>query len=432
MRKLFLGLLALGALYGQARAQTLTTMYHFSGATNTATDSGFDDSSTLVTDGQGNLYGTTSEAGIITDQFPVGAGTIFKFTPGAATASRSFQTLHEFAGGTDGAGPSRTGMTYDASSGLLYGTTQNGGNGVGCGTVGCGTIFSLNPTTGAYTTLYAFPGGKGLYGPGGGALVIGSGGALYGTTGADTDAPGCGSPGRSCGTVFRYDPAADQYTTVHTFSPFTKGAGPIALVFGKDGKLFGLTQGGGYSGTGGWDYGYGVVFMIDPVTDAYSVIYEFPNDQTAIPDALGIDDAKNLYVTTMFGGVSGAGGITKIVPNSDGTYSASTLFSFDRDTTGYEPIAPVSYDSVRKLLYTTAYVGGPTGDGTLVAIDPDSGVATVLYSFTGGGDGDLPQTGVLINLGMLYGSTFRSNEYNQHADYLNGTLWKYPRFGAGQ
>lgn len=425
MRRLWLALLGVAALGGGAHAQTLTTMYHFSGATSAGNQSGFDSSSTLVTDGQGKLYGTTSQAGLITAEFPNGAGTIFKFTPATATTARAFQTLHEFAGGADGAAPFRTGLTYDAASGLLYGTTTEGGDGAGCGTVGCGTIFSLNPATGAYTTLYAFPAGPGQGDPEG-ALVVGSGGAIFGTAGPNYGGPGCGTPGHSCGTVFRFYPTTGQYTTVHNFSPLAKGAGPISLVFGKNGMLFGLGQTGGNSSST-WTTGYGVVFMIDPVTNAYSVVYKFTGID--IPMALGVDTAKNLYVTTMFGGVEGAGSIVKIVPNADGTYAVSTLFSFDRDTTGYEPLAPVSYDSVKKLLYTTAYVSGPAGGGTLVAIDPDSGAATVLYGFTGGSDGDEPQTGVLINLGMLYGSTFRSNENNSpRSNYLNGTLWRFPRF----
>ncbi len=147
MRKLCLGLLALVALGTQARAQTLTTMFRFNYS------NGSENIWKPVSDGQGNLYGTAESGGT------GGFGTVYRFTPGV---SRTLETLHNFAGGTDGATP-MAGLTYDDSGGMLYGTTWYGGViGASCDeSQGCGTIFSFNPTTGAYTTLYAFPGGAG-------------------------------------------------------------------------------------------------------------------------------------------------------------------------------------------------------------------------------------------------------------------------------
>ncbi|MGC8525314.1 MAG: choice-of-anchor tandem repeat GloVer-containing protein [Acidibrevibacterium sp.] len=55
----------------------------------------------------------------------------------------------------------------------LYGTTLGGGSG------GDGTVFSLNPTTGALATLVNFTGSNGAASFGG---LIDVGGTLYGTT----------------------------------------------------------------------------------------------------------------------------------------------------------------------------------------------------------------------------------------------------------
>ena len=72
-------------------------------------------------------------------------------------------------------------------NGTLYGTTYNGGSG------GNGTVFSLNPTTGALSTLASFTGSNGSF-PFAGLLDVN--GTLYGTT----EGGGSGNNG----TVFSY------------------------------------------------------------------------------------------------------------------------------------------------------------------------------------------------------------------------------------
>jgi len=62
--------------------------------------------------------------------------------------------LHSFGSGNDGRLP-QAGLIV--VGGLLYGTTSQGG-GSGCGGGGCGTVFSLDPNTGAETVLYSFQG----------------------------------------------------------------------------------------------------------------------------------------------------------------------------------------------------------------------------------------------------------------------------------
>ena len=85
--------------------------------------------------------------------------------------------LHAFTGGADGALPS-AGLTGD-NSGSLYGTTSEGGN--GCeGSVGCGTVFKLEPS-GNETVLHSFTGEKDGALPAA-DLVLDGAGDLYGTT----------------------------------------------------------------------------------------------------------------------------------------------------------------------------------------------------------------------------------------------------------
>ncbi len=420
-----------------ASAQSLTTMVRFHGPDGAAAIW------KPVADGQGNLYGTTENGGAnVSDQFGNGMGTVYAFTP----STRAFQVLHSFAGGSDGPVPTdgalpTAGLTYDKNSGMLYGTTGYGGNTVDCQVLqGCGTIFSLNPATGAYATLYAFSGGADQGFPLG-PLTLGSDGILYGTTGG-AGAVSCGPHGctttcaqlqqNTCGTAFKYDPSTGSFTTIHTFV-FSDGAEPTGpLVFGKAGKLFGVAQAGGHVDQPDNPGGLGVVFRLDPVTGAVTVLYKFTD--VATPNALAVDTDNNLYVTAVTGGANGTGAIIKLVPNVGGPYTVSTLFSFDpsgSNLSGQSPLGAVAFDSSRNVLYGTTYAGGADGHGTLYQLDPSSGAFSLLHSFTGGADGQSPQSGVLINLGQLDGGASGSlpSQHSPECDnYGCGSLFKYPRF----
>jgi uncharacterized repeat protein (TIGR03803 family) len=82
----------------------------------------------------GVLYGTTEAGGTAS------SGTVFSLTPPATPGGVWTETvLHSFIGGrTDGEGP-RGRLTVDGT-GLLYGTTYNGG-----ADYQPGTVFSLTP-----------------------------------------------------------------------------------------------------------------------------------------------------------------------------------------------------------------------------------------------------------------------------------------------
>ncbi|MFZ0363198.1 MAG: choice-of-anchor tandem repeat GloVer-containing protein [Candidatus Cybelea sp.] len=113
----------------------------------------------------GKLFGTTQSG-------THSHGTIFSIT-----TTGTEKVLHRFGGGSDGAYPYAVLINVN---GTLFGTTQSGG-GAGCGSGGCGTVYSVT-TTGAETVLHAFKGGAtdGAYPQAG---LINSNGTLYGTTG---------------------------------------------------------------------------------------------------------------------------------------------------------------------------------------------------------------------------------------------------------
>jgi uncharacterized repeat protein (TIGR03803 family) len=122
------------------------------------------DSSTLVRDATGNLYGATSYGG-------ADLGSVFVLTSAGVE-----KTLHNFTAGNDGYYPFG-GVTMD-SAGNLYGTTLFGG-GTACGGGGCGIIWRVT-TSGIETILYSFTGGSDGREPEA-SPILDAAGNLYGT-----------------------------------------------------------------------------------------------------------------------------------------------------------------------------------------------------------------------------------------------------------
>jgi len=110
-----------------------TILYNFTGGTDGAYPTGG-----LIRDSRGNLYGTTPGGGAYT------AGTVFRVSPtGRETVLYSFCALENC---IDGAFPA-AGLVSD-NQGNLYGTTSGGGNtGSSCQVYayGCGVVFKLTP-----------------------------------------------------------------------------------------------------------------------------------------------------------------------------------------------------------------------------------------------------------------------------------------------
>jgi uncharacterized repeat protein (TIGR03803 family) len=157
-----------------------TVVYSFGG-----TGDGAQPYSGLIKIG-GAFYGTTFAGGA------TGWGTVYRFDP----ATGKEVILHSFAAnGSDGTQP---GGNLISVNGLLYGTTVFGGKpGSGCDYNVCGTVFSINPTTGAEAIVHAFAGGvEGGNPPYTNLVAIG--GVLYGSTGS------AGAHG--LGTVFSLKP----------------------------------------------------------------------------------------------------------------------------------------------------------------------------------------------------------------------------------
>jgi uncharacterized repeat protein (TIGR03803 family) len=183
------------------------------------------------------LYGTTQRGG------DYGPGAVFSID--ATTGAES--VVHSFGNGPDGMNP--YGSLIDVN-GTLYGTTWLGGKGCWHDRCGNGTVFSLDLATGAEKSLYSFCSQKKC--PDGGLPYAGLasvGGILYGTTvygGAQSK--DCGNVG--CGTVFSIDPSTGAETVVYAFKGGTDGHYPYGGMIAVKGTLYGTTEEGGSFGHG--------------------------------------------------------------------------------------------------------------------------------------------------------------------------------------
>ena len=246
----------------------------------------------------GKLYGTTVGGGDNNNCNHVkyrarGCGTVFSLdlNTGAETVVYSFKS------GVDGAYPYGSLINV---GGKLYGTTVAGGTGVQC-TSGCGTVFSLNPTTGAEKVVYSFrtnlESGDGVSPSAG---LINDGSTLYGTT---TE----GGANCSCGTVFSLDLSTGVETVVYAFEGNTDGVAPFASLVDFGGTLYGTTSGGGTSNKG-------ILFSVDPATGKENVLHNFGfGDDGASPMSGLINVSSTLYGTTYEGGNS-AGTVYSFTP----------------------------------------------------------------------------------------------------------------------
>src|SRR5262249_30852671 len=161
----------------------------------------------LVLDGLGNAYGTTTQGGL--NDF----GSVFRMK----TDGSGFVLLHSFAGApADGRKPN-AGLIID-SSGYLYGTTTSGG-----ANNDLGTIFKIKTDGSGYAVLHSFGGvsdGKSPFA----SLILDSSGFLYGTTWGD------GTPTTS--VVFKLKTDGTGYTILHALAGgTTDGIGSHAALF---------------------------------------------------------------------------------------------------------------------------------------------------------------------------------------------------------
>ncbi|SRR5579871_646922 len=372
----------------------------------------------LLSDEQGNLYGTTFFGGNIETNGcnPSGCGTVFELTPNS-DGTWSETTIYVFcqqSNCADGAGP-EAGLVADAA-GNLYGTTVAGGGIVG-------TVFELSPPSipsAAWTERVLWSFGSLSVNDGINPfdkLIFDSVGNLYGTTRAG----GVGQ--HASGTVFKLSPLGDgtwNESLLYTFN----GSGRInpygsfpyaALTMDNQGNLYGTAS------YGGKNLG-GVVFQLTPGSGTWtqSLLHLFSKTlSTNTPvSSLSLDASGNLYGTTSAGGTSasgcksGCGGVFELLKKNGNWQTIVLPFN---GTNGGNPAAGVYLDGAGRTAYGTTQYGGANGQGVVFAAKT-SGISAI-YSFCSQAncaDGSQPVAALTPDgKGNYYGMTTLGGTYNQ-------------------
>jgi uncharacterized repeat protein (TIGR03803 family) len=235
-------------------------------------------------------------------------------------------------------------------------------------------------------------------------LVRDSYGNVYGTTLEGGGSTACAG---GCGIVFRVNEWGSE-TVLHEFAGGSSdGANPRGvLVIDEADNLYGTTLNGGA-------FGKGTVFMVDKA-GAETVLYSFTGKEDGGNPWAGLvrDADGNLYGTAVNGGLPGSTCDFRGIPGCGTVFmlnkagKETVLYSFAGGSDGANPQCTLVRDSEGKLYGTTTF-GGAGGSGTVFMVEGE-GRKTVLYSFSGGTDGGLPFAGVVRDsAGNLYGTTLQ-------------------------
>ncbi|MGA9510176.1 MAG: choice-of-anchor tandem repeat GloVer-containing protein [Candidatus Sulfotelmatobacter sp.] len=229
-----------GSIFRVTTAGAVSTLYSFCPSRQSCTDGVFPEGE-LIQGSDGDLYGTTFIGG------NHDGGTVFKIT-----LSGVFTSLYSFCSQSpdcaDGQAP--TAGLVEATNGMFYGTTSNGGVNSG------GTIFRISPT-GKLTTLYNFCSqpdcADGVLPET--SLIQAADGKIYGTN--------------SSGIAFRISPLGGALTILHAFTS-SEGAQVQNLIQATDGSFYGTARSGGSSNLG-------TLFKMDSA-GSVTVLFNFCKD----------------------------------------------------------------------------------------------------------------------------------------------------------
>ena len=319
----------------------------------------------LVQASDGKLYGLTSYGGSI------GYGIIFSFDPNTNTPT----DLQDF-DGTNGDSPLGSLMQFSDSK--LYGMTSRGG------ISGLGTIFSFDPVTNTHSKLHDFSNTNGSYPVG--SQVQASDGKLYGVTQSGGSS--------NYGTIFSFDPVTNTQSKLHDFNNINGSSPSGSMVLASDGKLYGVTAGGGTSN-------YGTIFSFDPGSHAHTKLFDINviTDRNPSGSLVQASDGK-LYGLTSGVGRSSQGTIFSFDPV---TNTQTKLHDFD-NTNGSKPNGNLVQASDSKL-YGLTQQGGSRGAGTIFSFDPSTNTHANLHDFDGGNSANPYGSLMQASDGKLYGMT---------------------------
>ena len=274
-------------------------------------------------------------------------------------------------------------------------------------------VFTDQPAQGqTFQVIYGFTGGAdGTYPQAG--LTMDRAGNLYGAaaSGGYTGSP-CGLDG--CGTIFKLSKRNSGwlFATLYEFhgGDGLQPSGRPALA--QDGTLYGVTYLGG---PGGCQGGCGTVYHLTPAPrppltvlapwDETAIHYFTIDDGAYLRGDITFDLAGNIYVTALRGGPSDDGVVYQLTP-SNGSWVGTIIHSFNGQEDGEVPTGGVVFDRFGNI-YGVTEQGGLHGVGTIYELSPSGStwIERTLFNFSYQ-SGGVPVGGLIIDAsGNLYGTT---------------------------
>jgi uncharacterized repeat protein (TIGR03803 family) len=199
------------------------------------------------------------------------------------------------------------------------------------------------------------------------------------------------------------------FSNLYSFTGGDDGGNPNGLIQNTNGLFYGTTQNGGTAFAG-------TVFQITTnglVTSLYS--FTGGNDGANPFAMLAQGPDGNFYGTAFQGGADDNGTIFRITTNG----VLDTLVTFGI-TNGDLPFAGLTLGADTNF-YGTSHQGGVYGHGTAFMMTTN-GTQKLLYSFSGGSDGNEPSAGLVQGgNGSFYGTTRKGGAYGDGAIFSIST-----------
>lgn len=318
-------------------------------------------------------------------------GTIVEFDP----AGNNLSVLHSFSCSSDGCFP--YGELFQASNGILYGLTYDGG------TNSAGIIFSYNLSNSTFTNIGSLHSTNHGSQPQGG-FIAGKDGKLYAM---------CETGGtNSLGTIISLDINNNSIAKVFDFNGTEYGASPRGnFIKGPGGDLYGLTYSGGASNKG-------VLFIydVDFARNSKKIDFESKLNGSKFFHSLAAAPNGMLYGITEIEGANNHGTLVRFNPM---TKTLTKVLDFNYNSTGGYGRNTMILASNGKF-YGTIQYGGANGHGVLFSFDYNNNSFVILKSFNSSTTGRLPISKMVqAPNGKLYGTTSQGGTFDW------GTIFEY-------
>jgi hypothetical protein len=234
---------------------------------------------------------------------------------------------------------------------------------------------------------------------------------------------------------------AQTLTVLHNFTGGSDGDQPqTGMSRDEHGVFYGTTQYGGYQNCdNGGVQGCGVLFKFKNTGSGWllTLLHDFrEGDFPVSPGVPAVAPNGTLYGVTFQGGAAGliynASPLATVPPAGVSSWNYNPIYEFSGGNDGGSPArhSPVRFDAAGNFYGTAG--GGFYSSGVIYEMTPSGNgwTETVLYAFTGGGDGGEPENTVFDGEGNMYGTAHDGGNQQCNNDGC-GTIFKLTPSASG-